>query len=149
MKASKKLTLLGVLLLIVIMLPSCAKHQPGYGLTLADIPTEAMPTSSDAESDLIFYAENVTPEGMTLRFSHNFLGGYAYSLDRYDGIEWQPAKLRRGAKTIIPAVAIFFYADTPQTVNWTQDYGTLPPGAYRYVKNVGDIAHYAYFEIPQ
>lgn len=149
MRACKKVTLLGVLLLIIIMLPSCAKHQPGYGLTLADIPAEAKPISSDAESDLVFYAENVTPEGMALRFSRNFLDDYGYSLDRYDGTEWQSVKLRRGADTIIPAVAIFFYADDPQTVNWTQKYGTLPPGAYRYVKSVGDIVHYAYFEIPQ
>ena len=73
----------------------------GYGLTLADVPAEKMPPSYPAvNGNLRMTAEDVTACGLTLRFSHEILGGYFYHLERYDGEQWQRVPYLPGDPTV-------------------------------------------------
>ena len=124
----------------------------GYGLTLSDVPAEKMPSSKPVvNSDFRMTAEDVTPRGVTLRFSHEIIGGYSYYLERYDGEQWErvPYLPLDTIDLAVPAVAVVMRET--RAVGWTRLYGELEPGAYRIAKDMGsweyNADYFAYFEI--
>lgn len=126
----------------------------GYGLTLADVPAEKMPSSKPVvNSDFRMTAEDVTPRGATLRFSQEIGGGYDYYLERYNGETWEsvPYLPLNAIEFAVPAVAIFMRET--RSVGWTRLYGELEPGVYRIAKDMGsweyNADYYAYFEITE
>lgn len=126
----------------------------GYGLTLADVPVDQMPYASPlVEYDLRMTAEEVTPRGATLRFSHATSGGYGYFLERFDGENWQavPYLPINMVEAAFPAVAISIRET--MAVCWVSRYGELDAGVYRISKDLDSwerhAKYYAYFEITE
>ena len=124
----------------------------GYGLTLADVPAEKMPISDPiVKDDFCMTAEDVTPRGATLRFSHGIIGGYDDYLETYNGETWErvPYLPLDAVSYAVPEIAVSF-RDT-YSIRWTSLYGELEPGAYRLAKNMGiwenHADYFAYFEI--
>ncbi len=124
----------------------------GYGLTLADVPAERMPASDPVvNGDFRMTAEDVTPRGATLRFSHEIIGGYGYYLERYNGETWERVPALPIGATMVPAIAIVMRDTRP--ISWTSRYGELEPGVYRIAKDMGswdyNADYFAYFEITE
>jgi len=126
----------------------------GYGLALTDVPAEKMPSSDPiVKGDFRMTAEEVTPRGATLRFSHEIIGGYSYYLERYDGETWVrvPYLPRDIIDFAFPEVAIVMRET--HAVDWSSHYGELEPGVYRIAKDMGsweyNADYFAYFEITE
>ncbi len=124
----------------------------GRGLTLADVPAEKIPYASPLVSyELRITAQDVTPFGAMLHFSHVTIGGYDFYLERFDGEEWQkmPYLPSNPIERAVPAVAIVIRE--PMSVDWSSLYGELEPGVYRLAKHLESwersAYYFAYFEI--
>ena len=97
---------------------------------------------------LSLYAENVTPQGLTLmieQFGGSYLGelqtGLEYTLEKMNDNYWQSLETKNGKPIVWNSIACMIKKNdiTKMNINWQYDYGELKPGLYRLKKNIMNI----------